>query len=141
MTKSSSPGSSPAVEHECANIRQSTVHYKNMANPFHPSNSFIMHTVALCATVDMPDGPVISYAVQFPMDWPHHSSSKNLLAIWPNSGTSNRSSISASRYARMVKNAIRPRSHRKKSQPKKVDHEKMRCIMKIAVKIRADCHA
>lgn len=70
-----------------------------------------------------------------------YSSSKNLLAICPKKGTSNRSSVSASRYARMVRKAIKPRSQRKKSQPKNMDHEKRRCITKIAVKSSADCHA
>lgn len=70
-----------------------------------------------------------------------YSSSKNLLAICPKKGTSYLSSMSASRYARMVRKAMRPRSQRKKSQPKKVDHEKMRCKMKMAVKSSADCHA
>lgn len=41
----------------------------------------------------------------------------------------------------MVRKAIRPKSQRKKSHPKNVDHEKTRCKTKAAVKISADCHA
>lgn len=71
----------------------------------------------------------------------NYSSSTNLLAIWPKKGTSNLSSMSASRYAFRVKKAIRPRSQRKSSHPKNTDHEKTRWMMKTAVNRSADCQA
>lgn len=71
----------------------------------------------------------------------YYSSSTNLLAMLPKNGTSNLSSMSASRYAFRVKKATKPRSQKKVSHPRNTDHEKIRWTMKAAVNKSADCQA
>jgi hypothetical protein len=88
----------------------------------------------------------------------HHSSSNILLAIGPNIGTSNlpavssaiytyhhpftyRSSVSASRYALIVNQPIKPRSARKTTQLKNLDQLNSKCMTNMAVNSKLACQA
>lgn len=53
----------------------------------------------------------------------------------------NLSSVSASLYALRTSQAMRTRSPRKRTQLRKLDHQKSRCRTKTAVNRRLDCHA
>lgn len=51
------------------------------------------------------------------------------------------SRVSASRYARIVRNPIRTTSPSRKNQLRNLEKEKTRCTTRMTVKRSADCHA